>query len=363
VADKVRAAVQTGPNQMEIQEFPRPEVTEDTALVRIEANGICGSDVELFRGHMGGRTTSALIPGHEPMGIIDEIGDRAAERWGVSVGDRVAVEVLRPCHFCAQCVSGEYGACTRKSGPHGVTSTSVAPALWGGMAEYMFMDSCSIPHRMRRDLPAEVAVMFNVLGAGVRWGIHLGGIGIGDTVLVLGAGQRGLASVIAAKAAGAATVIVTGLADDDHKLELARRFGAEHTIVVDEEDTVRRVQEITVGRGADVTLELTPMATEPVTHALECTRHGGRVVLAGLKGGKAVPLNTDLMINRALSVVGAYGVNAAANKEAIRIIESEQFPLHEMHTHTLGLDDAAHAIELLAGTVPGEKAVHVSVHP
>jgi hypothetical protein len=137
----------------------------------------------------------------------------------------------------------------------------------------------------------------------------------------------------------------TGLADDDHKLELARRFGADHTIVVDQEDTVQRVQEITDGRGADVTLELTPIAQDPVSHALECTKHGGRVVLAGLKGGKAVPLNTDMMINRALTIVGAYGVNAAANKEAIRIIHSEQFPLHEMHTHTLGLDDAADLVE------------------
>jgi threonine dehydrogenase-like Zn-dependent dehydrogenase len=105
------------------------------------------------------------------------------------------------------------------------------------------------------------------------------------------------------------------------------------------------------------------MATAPVTDALLATRHGGRVVLAGLKGGKEVPLRTDLIINRALNVVGAFGVDARAYAEAIRIIESRRFPLEKLHTHTFGLDDTTLAIETLAGEVPGEAAVHVSVHP
>jgi threonine dehydrogenase-like Zn-dependent dehydrogenase len=180
---------------------------------------------------------------------------------------------------------------------------------------------------------------------------------------VLGAGQRGLASVIAARAAGAGTIIVTGLATDAHKLALAREFGADHTIVVDEVDTVETVTELTDGRLADVTLELTPMATAPVTDALLATRHGGRVVLAGLKGGQEIPLRTDLIINRALTVVGAFGVDARAYAEAIRIIESRRFPLERLHTHTFGLDDTALAMETLAGEVAGEAAVHVSVHP
>jgi threonine dehydrogenase-like Zn-dependent dehydrogenase len=209
--------------------------------------------------------------------------------------------------------------------------------------------------------------MFNPMGAGVRWACHLGQVGLGDTVLVLGAGQRGLAAVIAARAAGAGTIIVTGLATDAHKLALAREFGADHTIVVDDPDdqtsTVDRVTELTDGELADVTLELTPMATAPVNDALLATRHGGRVVLAGLKGGKEVPLRTDLIINRALTLVGAFGVDARGYAEAIRIIESGRFPLEKLHTHTFGLDGTVEAIETLAGEVPGESAVHVSVHP
>jgi threonine dehydrogenase-like Zn-dependent dehydrogenase len=246
---------------------------------------------------------------------------------------------------------------------HGVTPTSVEPGLYGGFAEYLYLSPNAVLHPVDRNLPAEIAVMFNPMGAGVRWACHLGDVRLGDTVLVLGAGQRGLAAVMAARSVGAGTIIVTGLAVDRHKLALAEEFGADHTIVVDEEDTVDRVMDVTDGVGADVVLELTPMAAGPVSDALLAARHGGRVVLAGLKGGKDVPVRTDVIVNRALTVVGAYGVDARVYREAIRLIESGRFPLEKLHTHSFGLDETELAIRTLAGEVPGEAAVHVSVHP
>jgi threonine dehydrogenase-like Zn-dependent dehydrogenase len=362
----VRAAVQVAPRRIEIQEFPRPVIGPDEGLLRVEANGICGSDVESYKGHMKMRAGGPVIPGHEPLGIIEEVGERAAQRWGVQPGDRVALEVIVPCRSCHDCLTGRYQSCRHRKYGHGVTGVDVAPSLWGGFAEHLYLTPGAVLHKVDNSLPAELAVMFNPLGAGVRWAVHLGGAGLGDTVLVLGAGQRGIAAVIAAKAAGAGTVIVTGLESDAHKLELARRFGADHTIVVDgdgAEDVVERVTEITDGAMADVVLELTPMAHAPVTHALLAAKHGGTVVLAGLKGGAEVPLRTDLIINRALTVKGAYGVDARGYAEAIAIIESRRFPLEELHTHTFGLEDTALAIETLAGEVPGQAAVHVSVHP
>jgi threonine dehydrogenase-like Zn-dependent dehydrogenase len=362
MADTVRAAVQIAPRNIEIREFPRPRIGPDHGLLRVEANGICGSDVETYKGHLGG-AVDPFIPGHEPLGVIEEVGERAAQRWGVEPGDRVALEIIVPCRSCQRCLTGRYQSCRNRTVGHGVTPIKVAPGLWGGLSEYLYLSPGAILHPIDKTLPAEIAVMFNPIGAGVRWACHLGGVGLGDTVLVLGAGQRGLAAVIAARAAGAGTIIVTGLATDAHKLALAREFGADHTIVVDETDTVQRVTELTDGQLADVTLELTPMATEPVTDAILATRHGGRVVLAGLKGGKEVPLRTDLIVNRALTVVGAFGVDARAYAEAIRIIESRRFPLEKLHTHTFGLDSTTLAIETLAGEAPGQAAVHVSVHP
>lgn len=366
MGETVRAVVQTGPRQLEMREFPRPKIGADDALLKVEANGICGSDVETFKGHMGRPGRGPFIPGHEPLGLIEEIGEQAAKRWGVEPGDRVALEVIVPCHYCQNCLTGRYQSCPNRTLGHGVTGVDVAPSLWGGFAEYLYLSPGTLVHKMDRNVPVAVAAMYNPLGAGVRWAAQLGGIQLGDTVLVLGAGQRGIGAVIAARMAGAGTIIVTGLEADEHKLALAREFGADHTIVVDGDnavDTVERVADITNGKMADVAVELTPMAAQPITDALMATRHSGRVVLAGLKGGKEIPLRTDLIIQRGLTVLGAFGVDASANEQAIGIIESGRFPLEKMHTHTFGLDDVSLAIETLAGEVEGERAIHVSVHP
>jgi threonine dehydrogenase-like Zn-dependent dehydrogenase len=360
----VRAVVQTGPRQMEMREFPRPVIgPEDGALLRVEACGICGSDVEQYKGAMGARGLP-MVPGHEPLGIIEEISPKTAERWGAGAGDRVAVEILIPCRSCDLCLAGRYMSCKNRAGSHGgYNPPERGLGLWGGYAEYMHLHPNSIVHRVRNDIPAEIAVMFNPLGAGVRWALQYGQVALGTSVLVLGAGQRGLSAILASRYAGAGTIIATGLTRDARKLELAKEFGADVAINVEEEDTVARVKEITGGDGVDVVLDLTPMAHQPIRDAINAVRWGGTVVLAGLKGQRNVELQTDLLINKALTVKGAFSVDAKAYTDAIRLIESGKFPLERMQTHRSGLDDVEHAIKLLAGEVSGENAIHVAIMP
>src|SRR6266571_2615841 len=321
----IRAAVQTGPRQIEIREFPRPVIgPDDGGLLRIEACGICGSDVEQYKGNLG-QQSLPMVPGHEPLGIIEEVSPGAAARWGVKPGDRVAVEILIPCRSCDLCLAGRYMSCRNRIGSHGGSNPperGLGP--WGGFAEYIHLHPNAILHKVRNDI---------------------------------------LAAVLAARTAGAGTIIVTGLSRDASKLALAREFGADHTIDVEAEDTVSRVLDITGGAGADVVLELTPMASQPVRDALNAVRWGGRVVLAGLKGGRPTELSTDLIINKSLTVMGAFSVDSRGYTEAIRLIEAGRFPLARMHTHTFGLEDVARAIETLAGEVPGEDAVHVAIVP
>jgi len=359
-----RAIVQTGPRRLELRELPVPEIDDESALLRVEACGICGSDAEQYTGVLP--TTWPSIPGHEPLGIIDRIGDKAARRWGVDVGDRVAVEVLIPCGHCAACVGGRYQVCRGRGGMFGYSYVPLAtpPGLWGAYADYMYLDPCTLVHKMRKDLPASTAALFNPLGAGFRWAVELPNTGPGDTVLILGPGQRGLASVIAARAAGADTIIVTGLTRDAAKLALARELGADHVLDVEQEDVKRRVKEITGGRGADVVVEVSANSPLPVAQALHYAAFGGRIVLAGVKGFKAVPdFISDLIVVKELHLMGAFGVTSPSYRAAIRTIEAGRIPVEKMHTHDFALADAEHAIQLLNGEIPGEQSIHSCLVP
>jgi threonine dehydrogenase-like Zn-dependent dehydrogenase len=359
-----RAVVQTAPRQLELRELPIPEIDDDSGLLRVEACGICGSDAEQYAGVIPVRMP--VIPGHEPLGRIERIGDRAAKRWRVNVGDRVAVEALIRCGHCRDCLAGRYQLCRGRGGlfGHGYVPLSRPPALWGAYADYMYLDPLSILHPVRADIPASTAVMFNPLGAGFRWAVEIPDTKPGESVLILGPGQRGLGSVIAARAAGADTIIVTGLTRDAPKLALAKSFGCDHVIDVEQEDAQARVQEITRGRGADVVVEVSANAPEPVAAALRYVAPGGRIVLAGVKGFKAVPdFISDLIVVKEITVKGAFGVTFAAYEAAIRLIESGRVPLERMHTHDFPLEQAELAIQTLAGDVPGSASIHSCLVP
>jgi threonine dehydrogenase-like Zn-dependent dehydrogenase len=364
MGDTIRAVVQTGPRQLEMREFPRPVIGPgDGGLLRVEACGICGSDVEQYRGNLSTQWLP-MVPGHEPLGIIEEVSDSAAARWGVQPGDRVAVEILIPCRSCDLCLAGRYMSCRHRIGSHGGSNPperGLGP--WGGFSEYIHLHPNAILHKVRGDIPAEVAVMFNPLGAGVRWAVHLGGVGLGDTVLILGAGQRGLAAVLAARTANQIGAVPIAITRHTAKKDDLLAAGAAAVIATDQADVVEAVRHHTGGTGADIVLELTPMAVQPILDAVHAVRWGGRVVLAGLKGGRPVELPTDLLINKSLTVMGAFSVDSRAYAEAIRLIEAGRFPLERMHTHTFGLEEVSQAIETLAGEVPGEDAVHVAIVP
>lgn len=358
IPDTARAMVLTGIRELELQSFPIPEPGPDDGLLRMEVCGICGSDYEQFNGHFLARYP--VIPGHEPVGRIAALGDRARERWSVEVGDLVSVEPGVRCGRCRQCLEGRQ--CSDGAGI-GYTLTDRAPGLWGGYAEYLYLHRSTVMHRMPNDMPPRLAALYNPLGAGFAWAVNTPNLQVGQSVVVLGAGQRGICSIIAARAAGAGTIIATGLARDEHKLALAREFGADITLVADADPVVERVLETTDGHGADVVIDVTPYATDPVSDAMKMARRGGTVVLAGLKGGRRVPdFDSDDIVMRHLTVRGVFGVDHESFVQAIETIRSGRFPLERLHTHAFALEDAATAIDTLAGET-GDPAVNVTIEP
>jgi len=355
------AMVQTGPGKLEPRNVPVPEVGDDDALIRVEACGICGSDHEQFSGVLP--VPYPLIPGHEPVGIVDRIGDAAARRWGIDVGDRIAVETMLGCRSCGRCLAGAYHLCARRR-IYSYIPLTEPPGLWGAYAEYLYVAPNAVVHKMDPSLPAGIAVMFNPLGAGFRWAVEIPETRPGDSVVVLGPGQRGLASVLACREAGAGTIIVTGLAQDARKLELAREFGASHTIDVDAEDPKQRIRELTDGRGADVVVDVSAYATQPVAGALDYVAQGGTVVLAGVKGMKPVPdFVSDKIVLKEISIRGAIGVTWSGYDSAIRLLESGRSPVAKMHTHEFDLRDAERAIRMLGREIPGEESIHSCLIP
>ena len=361
---ETRAAVLVADRTFEMRMVPVPdELPPGWGLLRVEGNGVCGSDYGIWSGELSGRLVHPLVPGHELVGRVERLPEEVAAAWGVTVGDRIAVEPFARCGACRECLTGRGNFC-RNRFVYGSPPLSRAPGITGGLAGHVALHPRSTVYKIAEHLSIEDAVLFNPLGNSFEWTLRNGGVGVGDRVLILGAGQRGLGCAIAAKEAGASQIIVTGLRVDEQKLNLAVELGATDVIVVDEVDTVARVLELTDGDGVDVTLELVPGATQPIVHAVAATRAEGTVVLAGMKGGRAVEgLVSDDICRKGLVLRGSFGLAPVSTMQAIATIESGRYPLEKLHSHTFPLDEVDRAVRILGGEVPGEQAIHITVVP
>lgn len=370
MAKIAKAWVLRAPRSLAFEDVPVPDVIPSgAALARVEACGVCGSDYEQYAGNIrqtGGARGRVPLPyplimGHEPVVRIERISADAAERWQVREGDRVAVEIRAGCGVCAYCMAGQQAVCARKL-QYGYTSLNQGAGLWGGLAEYMVLAGNTVLHKLPEDLSSEDALMFNPMTHGFEWAVLTGRVGVGDDVLILGAGQRGLTCVMAAVIAGANRIIVTGLESDKQKLELARSLGATDTIVTDPTDPASVIDQIGTNC-VDKVIEVVPGSTQAVNDAIQAVRPGGRVALGGLKGAREVKgFVSDDIIFKSIEVVGAYGASSKAYQLAVQAVTSGRYDFSAWHSHTMKLADAKSAIEVLGGELDtGRAPIHVSV--
>jgi threonine dehydrogenase-like Zn-dependent dehydrogenase len=352
---------------IELQQLPVPELEDtDCALLEVEANGVCQTDHEQYNGlfHKSGFVRYPVIPGHETVGRIRQIGSNGRDNWGAQVGDRVAVNGIVSCGQCRSCQAGRTDFCAKRF-IYGFVSATHAPGLWGGFSQYMVLK----PRTLLLDVPAhlspEDAVLFNPLGAGFDWTVRVGGTQRDDAVLIIGPGQRGLACVIAAVQAGASRIIVAGRGRSPWKLEMARALGATDTIDIDQDgDTVDCVREITGGDMADRVIDTTPTAVQPIVDAIASVRPEGTVVLAGIKGSVGVSgFNPDLICDKAITIRGVFGVSEWAKRQALTTLGEGQFPFHRLHTHTMALSEIDLCLRTLGREIPGEDPLHMTVKP
>ena len=359
---RAKAAVLVEPRRIEIEEFPVPECGDDGGILTIEATGVCGSDVAAFRGEFSADLfPMPLVLGHEIVGRIERIGAKAAARWGVREGDRIVVEEHIPCGRCTLCTGGRQKMCIKRR--YGSVSTATAPALWGGYAERLYLHSDSVIYPVPDSIPAELVPLFIPISNGLDWIERVGDLRVGGTVVIQGPGAHGLGSLIGARECGAETVIVTGLSRDRARLELALALGATHVIEADREDVRERVRDITSGRLADIVLDVTPGATEPIEIAADLAGVGGTILVAGYKHGHASPgFKSDPFFFKELTLKGVWGRSSESVAPALRLIESGRYPLERLCTHRFSIDETAEALET-AGGMRGVEAIHVTVMP
>jgi threonine dehydrogenase-like Zn-dependent dehydrogenase len=341
-------------------ELPLPRPGMDDGLLRVEATGVCGADRALFRSGPGG-----IIPGHEIVGRVAALGEWAAERWGVEVGDRIAVEQFLSCGACGPCRRGDPRTCRTPdpTGPlpgYGRTPVARSPGLYGGFSDYLYLHPRSVVHRVGDAVDARTATLFAPLAGAIRWIGRQARTRPGDTVAVLGASRRGLACVLAARHAGAGAVVVAAPAAQWQRLHAAKHLGADEIVFADEEDAVAAVRALTGGRGADTVVHLLP-GPGTLADAVAMAAVRGTVVLAA----PARERTSDLLpygevARKELRLIGARGHDHRSVETALGIIGSGRHPLHLLTTHHFTIAEAELALRV-ADARTGEHVVHVSV--
>jgi alcohol dehydrogenase len=364
VSTAASALVLEAPGRLVPRDLPLPEIGDDDGLLRIEACGLCGTDHEEFSGALP--IGFAFVPGHESVGVVEQAGPSARRRWGVEVGDRVAVEVFLSCRTCPPCQAGEYRRCTSHGigDMYGCIPVTRPPGLWGGYATHQYLAPDTLPLAVPDSLDPVTATLFNPLGAGIRWAVTVPATKPGDAVAVLGPGIRGLSAVAALREAGAGFVMVTGAGERDReRLELARRFGADLTVDVADHDPVTAFLAATGGL-ADVVVDVTAKAPTALAHGVGLARAGGTLVIAGTRGGAtAVDIDPDLIVYKELRVLGALGVDAPAYRAALELLATGRYPFADLPREVVGLDGVSGLLERMSGAASGQPPVHGVVAP
>ncbi|WP_326808518.1 NAD(P)-dependent alcohol dehydrogenase [Streptomyces sp. NBC_01186] len=319
----MRAAVLCAPEELQIQERPVPRPGPGQVLVRIEAVGICGSDVHYYRhGRIGDFVVSApLVLGHEPGGTVVALGPGTLRH---QVGQLVSLEPGVPCARCAQCRQGRYNLCPD-------VSFYATPPVDGALCEYVAVDE-DFAHPAPAPLTAETAALLEPLSVGV-WACRKGRVGPGSRVLVTGAGPIGLVAAQTARAFGATEVVVTDVAP--HRLDLARQLGSTATV------DVRSTRLADTGFEPDVLLECSGVPSA-VDEAIRTVGRAGRAVLVGM-GGDSISLPLAHVQNFEIELTGTFRY-ANTWPTAIALAASGEVELGRLVTHRYGLEEAERAL-------------------
>ena len=328
----MRVAMYYSNQDVRLEEMPTPQIGHGEVLMRVEASGICGTDLlEWYRLHK-----APLILGHEVAGVIAAVG-KGVKYY--KVGDRICAAHHVPCNTCQYCLSGHHTVCDT------LRRTNFDP---GGFAEYVRLPRTNVEQGiflLPDRVSFEEATFVEPLACVLR-GQRLARLETGQSVLVIGSGMAGLLHIQLARASGAAYIMATDIVD--YRLEAARRFGAD-TAINARDYTPASLQQAAGGRLADLVV-LCSGAISAIKQALQSVERGGTVLFfAATDPGVSMPMSVnDLFWRNEITLTSSYGGSPTDYATALELIQAGKIRVREMITHRLGLAETGEGFQLVA---------------
>lgn len=332
---KMKAVYLVGKKKVEIFNIPVPEIEKgDDVLIKIKCVGVCGSDIHYFtEGKIGDQVVEdKIILGHECAGEVVEVGKNVKN---LKSGDKVAVEPGISCGRCEFCVKGKPNLC-----PY--VKFLGTPPVDGALREYLVMPEKNLV-KIPEGLGFDEGVLSEPLAIGL-YGVKLSKLEVGDDVAVLGTGPIGLSAVFSLREGGAKKIFATDLIKE--RLDFAKKIGADAVFNPEETNIVRKIKEMTDGKGVDIVYEAAGQS-ETIKQAEEIVKIGGKIVIYGIPSDDRIEFTAHSIRRKEITVIN---VRRACHTTllSLQMVQKSSLPFKEMVTHRFPIEKAEEALNLVA---------------
>jgi len=315
----------------EKREIGSPGVNQ--VLIQIKMVGICGSDVHYFK-HLkcgGYEVKKPIVLGHESAGVIVEVGEGVTH---LKKGDRVAVEPGVPCRYCNHCKKGRYNLCQD-------VQFLATPPYDGSLSNYI-IHAADFCYKLPDNVSFSEGALMEPLSVGL-FAVERGNIKMGDSVLIIGAGPIGLTTLLACKAAGASTIVITDI--QQKRLDVALKLGATNAFLANKEDLIESILGITNGEGVEACLDCSGIESAIVS-GLKSTKPGGKFLSIGRGHNSKVTLpNFFELMDKEIDLIGVFRY-ANQYQKALDLLSSKRIDVNPLFTHTFDFKDVEEAFLL-----------------
>jgi len=342
----MKAAMLYGIRDLRVEDVETPRVGAGEVLVRVRAATTCGTDLKIFqRGYVERVIKLPTVFGHEWAGDVVGVGEGLD--WPRK-GMRVRAGNSAPCLRCFMCQKGKYNLCENMTW------------LWGAYAEYIKVPAHMVRVNMQ-EIPSNVSYEEAAITeplACVLHGIEEVGVGLGDSIAIIGAGPIGLLHLLTAKKVGAEKVIMVDLVEE--RLNFAKKLGADETVNAAMENVEERIKQLTNGYGADIVIEAIgrPKTWE---QAIKLVRKGGKVLeFGGCPPGTEVRVNTELLHYGEVTVMGTFHATPLHFRKALNLIASRTINVAPLITRKMPLERIKEAFEILTTS---KSEIKIAIQP